>query len=154
MRLSKWLVALTFSALLLTCGYTPSIRGDSNVTPEGFLALAEPSQQRACLRAAVFFEKWKPRLKLSDWSIHFICGVPDDWKDRQDGLHGASRVDASHQGGTLWFNPTSDKDPEIVVIHELTHFVIQEIVESQSLMVEERSVYNLAELIYKGRDIQ
>ena len=66
--------------------------------------------------------------------------------------YGASSVDVVHRVATVWFNPKSDKDPELVVPHELTHVIMAEVREGGSLVFEERAVYTISELIYAGRD--
>ena len=151
MRIRVGVAALALSALFLTCGYTPSMRGDDSVP--GLKALQDPTEQHRCLYAVSAAQKWVVKLKLSDWDISLVCGVPKEWADRSEGLHGASQIDAPHRTGIVWFNPKSEKDPELVMIHELTHFVLQQAVESNSLMVQEQAVYLLSELMYKGRNL-
>lgn len=151
MKIRVGALVLGMSCLFLTCGYVP-LRATDDGSAAIMASLPDPIQQHRCLRALEAGKKWVPKLKLSDWDIELHCGVPDEWKDKSEGLHGASSIDAPHRKGIVWFNPASEKDPELVIIHELTHFVIQEVVESKSLMIEERAVYTLSELMYAGKD--
>ena len=152
MRIRLGSLALGFWAVMSTCGYTPSLLGDDEPKPLGYIELADTTEQHRCLRFEAALRKWIPKLKLLNWKITAICGVPDQWKNNSVGLHGASAVDVVHLTAAVWFNPKSDKDPEMVVTHELTHIVMAEVREGGSLILEERAVYTISELMYAGRD--
>jgi len=152
MKIRVGSLVLGIWAVLTTCGYTPSLLGDDAPKPSGYIELTDATEQHRCLRFEAVLRKWIPKLKLSDWNVTPICGVPEQWKDNSDGLHGASSVDVVHRVATVWFNPKSAKEPELVVVHELTHVIMAEVREGGSLVFEERAVYTVSELMYAGRD--
>ena len=125
---------------------------DTEVPKPGHYAELNPEAQTKCLQAAVAFHKWVPRLRLRDWRLSLNCGVPPWWKGDSDGLHGVTMIQVTDRAAETWFNPASDKDPELVMIHELTHVVLQEAEALQSNIQDERAVFMLAELIYAGRN--
>lgn len=156
----RWELPLRRVALLV--GITLSALGGATVTgtdrklPTNYTNLETLDEKTRCMRADDAVVKWQRKLRLQGYDLDVICGIPEEWKRDHDAsavIYGASNYDVTHLVGRVWINPgTTDKDVELVVIHELLHALVNEAIGSNSLMVQERVVYTLAELVYLGRD--
>ena len=102
-----------------------------------------------CSRAHSAIKIWKEKLRLQAWSVEFRCGIPEIFIGKEEGLNGASEFSVMSQTAVIWMNPKSTKPAEAVMIHELLHLVMADVIRSESAMVEERTVWMLADLIYK-----
>jgi len=117
------------------------------------VANLETLEEKAhCLQAGKFINEWAEKFKLLDWDITLQCGLPDIPLTRSPGVfvHGLSQIFVVDRRAIVWVNPRSSYTPRQIVINELLHIVLEEIRVGDSQLLEERAVWNLAQIISKG----
>ena len=139
-------ILVVLAAAVLTTAATPAADPPRIPTPP--TALLETREEKAhCTRAGAEINHWVKKLRLEDWKIELVCGIPEIPEWANSIVHGASRADATTRSATVWINPRSSKKPGEIVVHELLHLVMAEVRESKSNLIEERAVWLLGELL-------
>lgn len=94
-------------------------------------------------------KQWQKRLRLDDWRITYICGMP---AAKQATNYGVSATNADTREALVLINPeiTDRELVREVVLHELLHVLLYEVKMAQSQQVDEQVVRAVSETILCG----
>lgn len=91
-------------------------------------------------------KQWQKKLRLEDWRIAYICGMP---ASKRKTNYGVSATSADTREALVLINPeiTNREFVREVVLHELLHILLFEAKLAQSQQVDEQVVRAVSEAI-------